>query len=318
MRGLVALGLALSLSGARTARAHDHWLQPDVLLAPDGAEVRLSHVVGERFVKLEELGHEPTKAPRFSLFTGDGEPLDLRPRARPGTLPVVATFLERGAHLFVLDRAPVDLTLPAAEFEAYLREEGFSAAIAERAKRGEAASPGRERYVRCLKAFVRLGYVSDPAAGGRVVGQRLEIVPEHDPTDPTVSMIPVRLALHGVPLVGHPIEAHHRVGGARKTLRLVTDESGRVALPLREGAYLLRAVHMERCLGCEGADWSSAFASYAFGRGPGTVRAPVLSAPVTMSTRPPRHRGLFLGLAFGLGIAALWTIRERRSLGAPS
>lgn len=318
MKPVVAIGLALAVFAARTARAHDHWLQPDVLLAGDGGEVRVSHLVGEGFVKHEELGHEPGKAPRFSLYTGDAEPLDLRPRARPGTLPVVATFLERGAHLFVLDRAPVDLTLPPAQFESYLREEGFSSAIAERAKRGETASPGRERYVRCLKAFVRLGYVSDPAAGGRVVGQRLEIVPEHDPTDPTVSTIPVRVALHGVPLVAHPIEAHHRVGSKRTTLRLVTDESGRVALPLREGAYLLRAVHMERCLGCEGADWSSAFASYAFGRGPGTVRAPVLSAPVTMSTRSPRHRGLFLGLAFGLGIAALWTIRERRSLGASS
>ena len=70
MKPVVALGLALSVFVARSAEAHDHWLQPDVLLSPDGAEVRVSQIVGEGFVKHDELGHDPSKALRFALAGG--------------------------------------------------------------------------------------------------------------------------------------------------------------------------------------------------------------------------------------------------------
>ena len=310
----LALALLVLLVAPR-ARAHDHFLSPDVLIADAPADVSVAHLVGEDFTRLEERAAEPAAATRFALLSGDADAIDLRARIAPGTKPAIAVSLGVGAHLLVLDRKEVDITLPPAKFEAYLREEGLSAIVAARAARGEATREGRERYVRCLKALVRIGAASDPMAGTRVIGQRLEIVPEHDPTDPTVSVIPVRLALHGVPVVGHPITVHRRSGGTLHTTQLVTDESGRVVLPLSNGAFLLRTVFMERCLGCEGADWSSAWAAYTFGRGSGTVRMPSLSLE-----RPVRRsrRGLLFALFVGFTAAALFTCASRRSLGADS
>lgn len=320
-----ALGLAVTAGGALGARpAHarvgEHWLSPDVLVAEAGTDVYVADLVGAQFVRWEELPHAPTSQARFALFSGEGPAVDLRPRARPLSVPVAATFLEPGAHLFVLDRAPVDVSLPAGAFDAHLREVGLAPLVADRAARGESSLPGTARVQWFEKALVRVGPPTDPVAGARFVGQTLELVPEHDPTDPTVATIPVRVALHGVAVPDQVIVAHRRAAG-RTTVRLTTDESGRVALPLADGAYLLVTAHGERCAGCGDVQWTASFASYTFGRGPGTVRTPRLSAPVTVAAAAAaQKRALVVALlaVLGLAIAALCAIGERRTLGGPS
>lgn len=318
-----AFGLALAgiaAAGPLRAAGAEHWLSPDVLVADAGTDVYVSDLVGARFVRLGERPHEPALEARFALLSDDGPPIDLRARTRPLALPVAATFLGPGAHLFVLDRAPVEVSLPAAAFEDHLRAVGLAAVVAARAARAESALPGVAREAWFEKAFVRIGPSTDPAAGARFVGQTLEIVPEHDPTDPTVSTIPVRVALHGVPLPDQALVAHRRAAGGRTTLRLVTDESGRVALPLTDGAYLLVAGHAARCVGCGDVQWTASFASFSFGRGRGTVRTPQLSAPEAPGTAPRQRRAVTAAAlaTLGLAIAALCAIRERRTLGAPS
>ena len=70
--------------------------------------------------------------------------------------------------------------LPADRFEDYLRQYGLDGIVTERARRGEKAKPGRERFYRYAKAL--LTGTAKSATATRPLGFAYEIVPGDDPT----------------------------------------------------------------------------------------------------------------------------------------
>lgn len=259
------LGLLLLLV-ATPARAHDYWLEFSPRAPRTGDELALSLWVGEDFAAHEQkpMQRERTRVLRHLNAARDE---DLREGARQGAAPIVKVPLrEVGGHLLVLERTPAHLKMRALKFNRYLKHEGLQRAFAERKRAGERLQRARERYTRYLKAFVQVGEAAD-GQSTRVLGQRIELVPTRDVAAVKPGeRLGVEVRFEGVPLAGVLVEAFVRdAAGKPQGQQQVSDAHGRVEFTLgQRGAWLVRTVHMQRCIGCDDADWESFWAAYSF------------------------------------------------------
>jgi uncharacterized GH25 family protein len=258
-----ALVLAL-LTGP--ARAHDYWLEFQPLALDPGGELALSLWVGEDFAAHEQKPMEQARTVTLRHFAA-GRDEDLLPATHDGATPLLRVVLsEPGGHLLALERTPARIELRARKFNKYLKHEGLLPALAERKKAGERLQRGRERYTRYLKAFVQVGAEAD-GQSTRVLAHHLELVPERDlATLRPGDRLGVRVRFAGAPLAGVLVEAFVRgPTGAPLGQAATSDANGRVEFTVgRAGAWLLRTVHMQRCIGCDGVDWESFWAAYSF------------------------------------------------------
>jgi uncharacterized GH25 family protein len=253
--------LAAMLVVAAPAFAHDFWIEPSTFRPAVGStlEVRLS--VGQGF-RGEPLPRNPAAIARFVLVTDAGEtPIG----GRVADEPAGAVRIDRpGLALIGYRSLDSQVSLEAAKFEAYLKDEGLEAVIAARAKSGDSQKPSRELFSRSAKSLVQAGG-SGTTGYDRVLGLTLELVPEKNPYAlKPGDALPVRLVYEGKPLSGALVVALAYDDPGKK-LAQRTDAGGRVTLRLpKEGAWLVKAVHMVPVAGDPSADWRSIWASLTF------------------------------------------------------
>lgn len=259
LRRMKLPSLVLGCLCVASLSAHECWLQPSTFTPAAGETSRLTLRIGLNF----EGEVRPFRADRTAAllhFSAAGrEDWTSRIDGRP-ELPL--GFGQPGTHVVAYDSRASLITLPAREFDDYLREEGLESVRAERARLGEAAKPGRERYLRCNKTIVSVGGRRDATATQRT-GQPLEIVPASDPTAGGAVRFVVWLG--GQPLAGAKIRAWHRQGGELKTLDGLTAADGSVQYTLvTPGEWMLSTVHMARLTGDAEADWESHWGNLTF------------------------------------------------------
>ncbi len=249
----------LFLLAASTLSAHDFWIQPSAHRVAPGSLIRIRLMVGEGH-KGEALTRNPE---RFARFASLGPAGDLPLIGMDGADP--AGFLRPaapGLQVIYYAGKPSKVELGAAKFEAYLREEGLESIHDLRMALGETAQPGRERFIRCAKSLVQVGGARE--GYDRVLGLKLELVPEADPFE-GAGELPLRLLHEGRPQGGVLVVAVPEGGGAPVKAR--TDAEGRVRLDLpATGRWMVKAVHMRRLEGQPDADWESLWASLSFER----------------------------------------------------
>ncbi len=166
------------------------------------------------------------------------------------------------------------IELPAAQFNAYLAEDGLDGPLAERRRTG-ADRPGRERYRRCAKTWIA---GQDLVRATAAIGLPLEIVPLAIPgMDPVLH---ARVLWNGTPLSGvlvnawrSPLAAAGRLADpfTRDTLGISwqgrTGSRGEISVPVAgAGEWLVSLVHMVPCEMRDEADWESTWASLTFER----------------------------------------------------
>lgn len=266
MRTLLVVAV-LALAGP--AAAHDYWLVPSEHVVTSDRDVPVAMYVGENLVIEDEFGFERARTPRVN-HVHHGQIDDLRNRSPDNVRPMLQLPVRgAGGHLLAIDRVPATVELDAAKFETYLREEGLDHVIAERARRGEAAARGRERYQRYIKTLVQHGSTRDDTYA-RVLDQTLEIIPEADPSFLAPgAKLPVRVMFRGQPLAGVRVAALSRNTEGVVVVRSAayrTDANGRAQIAIdRRGTWLVRAVHMHRCeQGCAQVEWDSYWGAYTF------------------------------------------------------
>ncbi len=261
-----ALAFALALV-AIPAQADDYWLEVQPLTPSAGSELSLSLWLGKDFVpeSQQEIHQARTLAMRHMTHAAD---VDLLPRTRDGVLALLHLQLAQpGGHLLSLERNPAHVQLRARNFNRYLEDEGLLAVLAERKRSGELWQRGSERYSRYIKTFVQVGDVAD-GVSTRVIGQRLELVPERDLAGLKAGdRLGMTVLFEGRALANAQVETFTRgPGGTSMRPQLAsTDAAGRVELTIAEaGTMLVRTVHMQRCVGCDGVAWESFWSVYSF------------------------------------------------------
>lgn len=263
-RWVVALALALT---ATTVRAEDYWLEFQPLQPAPGGELSVSLWLGKNFIPEAQQAMQQARTVALRHITRAGD-IDLLPRTRDGVTPLLRLQLAQpGGHLLSLERDAARVQLRARNFNRYLEDEGLLAQLEARKRAGEQWSRGRERYTRYVKAFVQVGEVAD-GISTRVLGQRLELVPERDLAGLKVGeKLGVRVLFEGRPLAGAQVEAFTRGPADSRPLGppVSTDLAGRVEFTISvPGTVLVRTVHMQRCVGCDDAQWESFWAAYSF------------------------------------------------------
>lgn len=247
-----AVACLVSLLVGAPAAAHDLWLEPSTFHPAPNSLVSVSVLVGQGFAG-DTVPRDPERIEQFVLAASGGVApvVGLRGADPAGTVRVG----ERGGATLLYRGAPQPITLDAAKFESYLREEGLEHVVQARAALGKSSVPGRERYGRCAKALLEVGGISGP--GSQALGCPFEIVP----LEAAGSTVPVQLLWKGAPAKGVLVHARRKeapgqVWSAR------TDARGRVTVPLgASGFWLLTAVHMAPAPKGADADWISEWAS---------------------------------------------------------
>lgn len=265
------LALLLLLLPA-VARAHDFWIEPSAFRPAPGEKVAVRLLFGDQ-APGEPVARDPRRIERFDATGPDGA---VAVAGVDGADPAGWLVPEKpGSYVIAYDNTPLAAELEGPQFEQYLKEEGLERISALRAGRGQTAARSREIYSRCAKALLavpgRDGGTSAGQGSGheRILGLRLELVPEGDPfTMDAGGELQVRLLYEGAPLEGAlvvavPREVSGDVSGRKAAAR--SDAAGRVALRLdRPGSWMIKAVHMVPAPAESGADWESLWASLTF------------------------------------------------------
>jgi uncharacterized GH25 family protein len=262
MKRAAAFAVAAALA-AGPLSAHDFWIEPSTFRPQVGENVTARlwvgpHLKGEPFPRVSKL------IVTFALFSGAGTtPLSGREGDDPaGSVRITAPGLQ-----FIGYRSrDYGVSIDAAKFEDYLKEEGLEEISKIRASRGETQKPAREAFSRAAKALLDAGQTGKlPTGYDRDLGFTLELIADRDPYTATVGQtLPFRLLYEGKPLPGALVQALSKTR-PEKGVAGRTDAKGRVSLNLdASGLWLIKAVHMIPAPPGVDADWQSLWASLTF------------------------------------------------------
>jgi uncharacterized GH25 family protein len=266
--------IGILLLGAGPASAHEYWITPGKYRAQSGNLVAISAWVGTGFrgerklyarSRTASLDLHTTRDFDLTRIASEGDTVFAR-AAAPDDSGLVVSFVSQFTFI----------EIEGDRFDRYLRDEGLDQPLAERARLGSKAGPGRERYRRCTKTWI-----AGPLPSARILRPLdlpLEIVPVRDPG--RESRLKVRVLFEGRPLARALVRAWRAPLGPESTpLRVAerdstgarserrTDSRGEAVLDLAEpGEWLLSCVHMIPSREPEAADWESYWASLTFAR----------------------------------------------------
>jgi uncharacterized GH25 family protein len=256
--------LFLALSGV--AQAHNSWLEPKTFEATPGARVPVTFYVGHHGEQ-----HSARLAVRPSWL------VSMRSSSAAGTVDLLKArsfnpaagilVARRGTHLLALDTADFQQEMSAAEFQAYVREEGLAAAekVWQRSRvRGRKV---REAYRRHAKTLISTGPAApaDDAAATRRLGQRLEIVPAANPYRLGAGdRMPGTIWYRGAPLAGALVTLSSLDRANDEPLTARSGSDGRVSFRVPgAGRWLMNTVWSVPSARAR-SDFQTSFASLTF------------------------------------------------------
>jgi uncharacterized GH25 family protein len=268
----VALLLGLLVcSRAPLVEAHDFWLQPsDYWISPNTLTSMTLQVGHGPFRQRSPI--PARRITRFQAIAPKGTVLDLHEQLRLGQGAEDGDFRlkDPGAYVLVLqtdDRAQTHL--PSIRFNNYLKVEGLTPALEQRARLNRMDADGSERYSRCAKSIVQVG---PPGAGsqGQVskpVGLPLEIVPEANPYGvPRSATLPVLVMYAGRPLAGALVKLTNLENDASPFEVHLSDRDGRARFAMPSaGTWLVNVIWTKALTRSEETDFETVFSSLSFG-----------------------------------------------------
>ncbi|MDQ2795092.1 MAG: DUF4198 domain-containing protein, partial [Bacteroidota bacterium] len=264
---------------------HEFWLEAPRFRLQPGDTVNVHTFIGADF-KGEPWTTKAAKIYRLVRFgptLADTTSLTPKNATATDTFRTGFIFAQPGTYVVLLQSTSSFIELPAAQFTAYLREEGLDYALKLRQENEETTKPGRETYSRCAKTLLQVG---DPArvplaadsACRHIYGLPLELVPEQNPYRLAADKaLTVRVLRGGRPAFGAAVQVWQRQPGGLPTTHYTTraNQNGRILLRLSgPGPYLLATVDMRPApprLRTR-ADWQSVWASLTFAGPPAAIR----------------------------------------------
>jgi len=256
--------IAVLLAASLLASAHDLYLKPQSFRLQPGAKSTVALHNGDDFPN-SEVAPTLARLREVNVVTASGKQqmTNLRQQDKVALADFVAPV--DSGFLLTTHTIPNFIELQPKEFEDYLRHEHLDSVVEWRAKDGETAKPGRERYSKYVKAILHTGAPS--ANVTRPVGFTIEFVPLADPASLKVGQeLRVQVLFHGQALAGTHVEAQSLTDGKVRERQIgSTDPKGEIAIPLdTPGLWKLHTIRMERLNRDKEADWESFWASLTF------------------------------------------------------
>lgn len=265
VKKLACMGWLLALSPV--AAAHDFWLAPGQYYADKPVAVPVQFKVGhEKDAANWNLSWDKIVALR--TYSNDGV-ADMAASIIPRSefMPGVAktSQLSAGSHIIGFESYHSVSSLDADKFNSYVKEEGLTAIIAYREKRGLTHTPGTELFSRKAKTLVQVGpKLTDMAT--RPIGHTLEIVPlQHPARIEAGGSLTVQVLFKGEPLAGALIDAAPLTGATHTPQAQTTDSTGKATFKLTgQGPVKLNVIWGVALRNNPQADYESYFSSLTF------------------------------------------------------
>jgi uncharacterized GH25 family protein len=256
-----------ALGASTTAWAHDFWLQPNRFKVAPGAADPMTIQVGHGQFRTRWSG-QLERVVRFSAIGAKGE-VDLRPALKPDPVrDAVISFPDAGEQMLVFQSNHATSVLPSIRFNDYLKAEGLTPAIQQRARTGKTDAPGREIYSRCAKALIEIGPHTDVLKQRMLtpVGLPLEVVPLKDPYAlGAADRLPVQVLYEGRPLPGALVMLTNLEFDGHPVEQNLTDKSGETSFFMpKVGSWLVNVLWTQPIQGNPDADFDTTFSSLTF------------------------------------------------------
>jgi uncharacterized GH25 family protein len=256
---------------ASLVAAHDFWLQPnEYWISPDALTTMTLQVGHGPFRQRSPI--PARRITRFQAIAPKGTVIDLHEQLRLGEAAEDGDFRFAipGAYVLVLQTDDGAQThLPSIRFNDYLKVEGLTPALEQRARLNQMDRDGSERYSRCAKSIVQVGPVGAGPQGqvSKPVGLPLEIVPEANPNGvPRSANLPVRVIYAGHPLSGALVKLTDLNNDASPFEVHLTDHEGRATFTMpNAGSWLLNVIWTKALPRSEETDFETVFSSLSFG-----------------------------------------------------
>lgn len=173
---------------------------------------------------------------------------------------------EEGTYVVGASLAPSQITIAGKDFTGYLREEGLTSIIRDRAQRKKTGDPARERYAKHVKVLVQVGNARTMDFSARL-GYPAELVPVNNPYSLRVGQtLRVLSIVDGRQSGGETVIAGGRTrSGARiprQTVAADADGLARIRLTHR-GRWYVKFIHMEP-VASDSLDYESKWATLTF------------------------------------------------------
>lgn len=257
--------LLLLLATAAVAAAHDLFVRPERFFVPENAELLVRLLNGTFSVSENSIARE--RLLDVSVVSPAGrERIDT---ARWSAAGDTSTFRTGAAGTYALgvSTRPNVISLTAAEFNQYLRDDGVPDVLAARERDQELGRPVRERYHKHVKALLQVGERrSDDYATG--LGYPAELVPLENPYLLRAGgVLRVRALVDGKPVREQFLlyGGRNATGGRIEPRSVRSDEDGAARIPLGQaGTWYVKFIHMTRIAGDTAADYESRWASLTF------------------------------------------------------
>jgi uncharacterized GH25 family protein len=244
--------------------AHEFWLQPQKYFYKVGETAVISMRVGENF------SGEPWDLKRHRIVKLEshhlGKSVDYRSSVKEGKKDNLEIALaEEGTHLVVMQSNAAFIELKAAEFNAYLKEDGLSDIALLREKTKTQDSSSREFYSRYAKLLLQVGNKKDDTFK-KEIGFPLEIIPEHNPYQlKKGDMNRYKILWQGKPLFGALVKVWNRYNNTTAIQNIYSEKNGMIEVRLsNSGEWMISVVKMIPSTE-QGADWQSYWGSLVFG-----------------------------------------------------
>lgn len=173
---------------------------------------------------------------------------------------------EEGTYVVGASLTPNQITIDGKNFTGYLREEGLSAILRDRAQRNKTGEPARERYAKHVKVLVQVGNARSMDFSARL-GYPAELVPVNNPYSLRVGQtLRVLSLVDGRQSGGETVIAGGRTrSGARIPRQTATaDANGLARIRLtHRGRWYVKFIHMEP-VASDSIDYESKWATLTF------------------------------------------------------
>jgi len=263
-KGVVG-ALGLLLGSAALIFAHDLFLKPESFFLPPQSDVRIAVLNGS--FTASEASVTPDRLRDLSLVGPAGrQPLPHNAWKPQGDSTWLAVHTSAaGTYLIGASLFPRELTLPAAEFNAYLKEDGIPDVLEARTRAGELNKSARERYQKHVKTLLQVGEVRSDAYAS-VLGYPAELMALSNPYAARVGeTLAFRCLVDGKPAARQLVVAGGEQGGkpiAERSAR--SDSDGVVRFTLdAAGKWYVKFIHMEP-VSRDSLDYESKWATLTF------------------------------------------------------
>lgn len=251
---LIPVGLIL--------QAHEFWIQPDKFRFQPGEKTSLKFQVGEN-LKGEAWGGNEKRVQAFRHYSAANTDDIKRVAGKDESWQI--TLHAEGTHLIAMESDQAFSKLAGEEFNRYLEEDGLHDALDYRKRNKQQGDSATELYTRHSKLLLQAGSKTD-SIFSKVVGHKLEIIPERNPYAVKVGeKNRFKVLFNGKPAFGLKVMMTNRDKTRTNLQYEYTEQDGSVELTMSSpGTWLISVVKMERSADPK-AQWKSYWASLMFG-----------------------------------------------------